>query len=220
MQEVPGSSPGATTLLRRLLTASPPRRIVALVRTWTRIALALFVAALVASSRPRPSAYAEMPAASAAEFNTRVAEYVTVHRRAAATLRMQRQTADGAGITERQKALADRIRAVRLDARQGQIFTAPVEADLRRITRVDLSARDPADRAAVRKEVPRLAFRVNDEYPTDAPLATVPPMLLAILPRLPEELEYRFFDRHLILLDVDANLIVDYIPDALPPAPR
>jgi hypothetical protein len=61
---------------------------------------------------------------------------------------------------------------------------------------------------------------VNGDYPSAAPLATVPPMLLAQLPRLPEEVEYRFFDRHLILLDVDANLIVDYIPNALPPAER
>ena len=44
--------------------------------------------------------------------------------------------------------------------------------------------------------------------------------LLASLPRLPKELEYCFFDRHLLLLDVDADLIVDYIPDALPATAR
>jgi len=58
----------------------------------------------------------------------------------------------------------------------------------------------------------------HKKYPETKPLATVPPKLLAKLPRLPEELQYRFFDRHLILLDVDADLIVDYIPDALPAA--
>lgn len=189
-------------------------------RTSTRIALSPLVLALAVSWCRGLPAHAEPPVASLAEFNTRLAEYVTVHQRAAATLHMDRQTKDAAGITDRQKALADRIRAARPQARQGDIFTAAVESDLRRITRADLSARPAADRAAVRAEVPRLAFAVNDEYPTNAPLATVPPMLLASLPRLPEELEYRFFDRHLVLLDVDANLIVDYIPDALPASPR
>jgi hypothetical protein len=40
-------------------------------------------------------------------------------------------------------------------------------------------------------------------------------MLLDVLPRLPEELEYRFVGRDLILRDVKANLIVDFIPGIL-----
>ena len=38
---------------------------------------------------------------------------------------------------------------------------------------------------------------------------TVPPNILAALPKLPEDLEYRFVNKHMILLDVHANLIVD-----------
>jgi hypothetical protein len=40
--------------------------------------------------------------------------------------------------------------------------------------------------------------------------------VLAILPRLPPELEYRFIGSTLILLDVDAYIIVDYITRAVP----
>jgi hypothetical protein len=43
----------------------------------------------------------------------------------------------------------------------------------------------------------------------------VPPNLLADLPKLPEDLEYRVIDRHLILRDVHANVIVDYVPNAI-----
>jgi hypothetical protein len=43
----------------------------------------------------------------------------------------------------------------------------------------------------------------------------VPANLLANLPQLPEDVEYRIVDKHLILRDVDANIIVDYIPDAI-----
>ena len=150
------------------------------------------------------------------ELTKRIDAYLALHRRVAATLPPRKETDDPARLVERRKALAAGIRTARPGARQGAIFTAAVEADFRRIIRADITARQPDDRAAMRKEVPRLPIAVNEEYPEHAPLATVPAMLLAHLPRLPEELEYRFFDRHLILLDVDANLIVDYIPDALP----
>ena len=44
---------------------------------------------------------------------------------------------------------------------------------------------------------------------------TVPPNILAALPRLPEDLEFRFVNRHMILLDVHANIIVDYVVNAI-----
>ena len=39
--------------------------------------------------------------------------------------------------------------------------------------------------------------------------------LLARLPQLPEQLDYRITGRHLLLRDADANLIVDYIPNVI-----
>jgi hypothetical protein len=44
----------------------------------------------------------------------------------------------------------------------------------------------------------------------------MPPQLLASLPKLPEALEYRFIGDRLILLDVHAHLVVDFIERALP----
>ena len=43
----------------------------------------------------------------------------------------------------------------------------------------------------------------------------MPPTLLAVLPKLPEDLEYRIIARHLILPDVHANVIVHFIPNAI-----
>ena len=42
------------------------------------------------------------------------------------------------------------------------------------------------------------------------------PGFLWTLPALPEELQYRFVGRDLILLDVHANLVVDILRDAIP----
>jgi hypothetical protein len=41
------------------------------------------------------------------------------------------------------------------------------------------------------------------------------PNVLAVLPRLPEDIEYRFVGRHLILLDTRAMVILDRIPFAI-----
>jgi hypothetical protein len=57
---------------------------------------------------------------------------------------------------------------------------------------------------------------VNAEYPEKAPLATLPPLILNRLQRLPEGLEYRFLGRDLILHDAKANLIVDFVHEAVP----
>jgi hypothetical protein len=43
----------------------------------------------------------------------------------------------------------------------------------------------------------------------------VPPQVLAVLPKLPEELEYRFIGPRLILLDIHAHTVADYIENIL-----
>ena len=69
---------------------------------------------------------------------------------------------------------------------------------------------------AIKEDQPAaVALTVNARYPDDQPLPTVPPNLLASLPTLPEELEYRVVRTTLILRDVPANLIVDFIPNAI-----
>ena len=44
----------------------------------------------------------------------------------------------------------------------------------------------------------------------------MPPDLLAALPKLPEEFEFRFVGDRLILLDKHAHLVVDYVDNVLP----
>jgi hypothetical protein len=44
----------------------------------------------------------------------------------------------------------------------------------------------------------------------------MPPDVLAALPQLPEELQYRFVGSRLILLDSKAHIVVDYVSDVLP----
>jgi hypothetical protein len=57
---------------------------------------------------------------------------------------------------------------------------------------------------------------VNGRYPDEVPVSTVPPEILQTLPKLTEDLEYRFIGRHLILLDSHAHVIADFIENAVP----
>jgi hypothetical protein len=44
----------------------------------------------------------------------------------------------------------------------------------------------------------------------------MPATLLLMLPTLPEEVEFRFVGKHLLLRDTSANIILDYILDVAP----
>jgi hypothetical protein len=45
----------------------------------------------------------------------------------------------------------------------------------------------------------------------------MPACVLRVLPPLPEDLQFRFVQRDLVLVDVGADLVIDVLPDALPP---
>ena len=58
--------------------------------------------------------------------------------------------------------------------------------------------------------------KVHLRLPVSAQMATMPSALLKVLPQLPKALEYRILGRYLILRDVDASMVIDYIPAAVP----
>jgi hypothetical protein len=153
------------------------------------------------------------------EFQERVKKYLDAKKRAETIVPELEDTSDPKKITQRERALGDAVRAVRPDAKQGDLFSEQTTAEFRRVIEADFAKRTPADTTAVLEEVPaRTIPHVNETYPPSLPLATVPPSLLLALPTLPDGLEYRFFGRHLIIRDVTANVIVDYIPNAIPAA--
>ncbi len=78
---------------------------------------------------------------------------------------------------------------------------------------------DLADNAAEAEDeegapAPPPPLQVNMAWPEEVPFGFVPPQMLAALPRLPAELQYRIIGNALVLLDHHANLIVDFLPDA------
>lgn len=152
------------------------------------------------------------------EFTDRVQAYVKLQKRVAAGLPPLKGKADPVRIAAYQEALAQAIREARSEAKPGDIFSPEIKSYFLRTLRRKLPKSSASSaRAAVMEDNPKkVPLRVNDRYPESEPLSTVPPSLLLELPRLPEEVEYRFVNRHLILRDRKANLIVDFILEAIP----
>jgi hypothetical protein len=151
-------------------------------------------------------------------FLARVDEYMAVHAAAGQALSPVPSDATADQIDTRQRALAQRIAQKRATAAPGDVFTPDARAYIRGTLRRALAGPDGADlRDAIMDENPgRVQLRVNQRYPDGVPLSTVPYQVLAVMPPLPDELEYRFIGTRLVLLDARAHLVVDFMDDALP----
>lgn len=185
---------------------------------------ALIVAMVPACATSAVSAQREPLAVNAygaavKEFRDRTDAYLALHRKAADSVPALKQTDDPAKLTSREAALGEAIRQARAGAKPGDLFGPELTPHIRSLIKKDWASRSAADRAGLREEIPPATRAdVNTRYPSVLPLATFPATLLTILPPLPEQLEYRFIGRHLIVRDVNANLIVDVLPNVLPGA--
>ncbi len=156
--------------------------------------------------------------ADVCEFERRLQTYLDLRAALARQLGPLTPTANPVELAARQAALASALTAARATARPGDLGPPPVAVLIQGEVRADFERRAAAAERAVFDDVPNAPRpAVNRPYPADAALSTVPPLLLAKLPRLPDNLQYRFYGRDVVILDGDVQLIVDVIPDALPP---
>lgn len=164
---------------------------------------------------------ANQDAQALASLQERLKEYLALHNKLKATLTALPKEATPEQIDTHQRALGRLIQNARRDAKPGDIFTRDSRGVIRGLmTRVFGGPDGVKLKASIMDENPgRLQLTVNSRYPDAVPLSTVPPQVLAGLPKAPEELEFRFIGRTLILLDVHAHLIVDLIDNIVPSAP-
>lgn len=156
------------------------------------------------------------------QLEARVAGYVDLRTRAAASVPKIEVLSDLGRIQAQIEALADAIRGARRAAQLGDLFTA----DVRLVVRLEI--RDALAAARISVEDLTAAIDEGTDPGADVPLvlvnepypwgfgSVVPPVLLDALPALPVELQYRFIGRDLVLVDVEADLVVDILPNALP----
>jgi hypothetical protein len=177
----------------------------------------------IGAAQQKPSSQSSAPAMNAdaatlADFKARLNKYIELQKDLAEDSPPLKETSDPAKIDAAQEVLAVKLRAARKDAMPGDIFTPQVRALFRRLMYPELKGEDgPETKAAITGDdgPPKVPLKVNAKYPETQPLPTVPANLLARLPQLPEDIEYRIIGKNLILRDVDANIIVDFMPNAI-----
>jgi hypothetical protein len=168
----------------------------------------------VATAWPGAAAAAGFRAKGAIEgFQARVADYARTRELVRASVGGARD-ADPVVVRRR---LREGLRAVRADARLGDVFTPDVAGAFRARIWHTLTGRDLETLVNRHSSAaPAEALDVNARC-RSAETGELPPVLLAVLPRLPAGLEYRLSGADLVLLDAEAELVVDLIVDALVP---
>jgi hypothetical protein len=155
-----------------------------------------------------------------AEFTEGVERYVEIHRSVAASLGPEIVCSDAEQLQRQTWTFAAALRAAMPNTRAGEIFSPEVAKYFRAHIAMVVRETRP-DIAALLEETEEeglegpLVPEVKAAFPWNAGAVMWPSMLWR-LPPLPEELEYRFVRRDLVLLDVRANLVVDVLRDALP----
>lgn len=183
-------------------------------KTWNKFGGIVVMALLGACAQV---ATAQAPPAAVKDFDARVTKYLELRKNE--TGDPQRPTKSPEQITSNEQEIAAKMRAARAGAKQGDIFTPQIAGYFRqRIARAMKGNKGERVEKSMRRAEPvdGVQLRVNDTYPAGVPLQSTPPSLLLKLPALPSALEYRVVGQNLVLHDIAANLVVDFIPNAMP----
>ena len=187
-----------------------------LIRTIGAVIVLSTLATIVARGAA-PQATSDRDAQIFEGFKKRVHDYVVLHQKVEAGIGKLPDKATPQQIDTFQRELGKGIIAARVNAKQGDVFGPDASAVIKKLL---LTVFKGPDAARLRKEIsdePHPAVpAVNARYPDEVPLSTMPPDVLKVLPKLEEEIEYRFIGRHLILLDPHAHIVVDLVPNAMP----
>jgi hypothetical protein len=156
-----------------------------------------------------------------ATMNDRLKQYVDLHVKLEDSLPKLPKDATPQQIDKNQRLLEKLVRDARATAKPGDIFTPEAQPVIKRLLATVFGGPDGKQlKASIMDEntvqPATIKLTVNARYPDVVPLTSVPPQVLQTLPKLTEDLEYRFVGDWLILLDTHAHVVADYIDDALP----
>lgn len=181
-------------------------------------------AALAVAQKTQNAALAEPVVVSPADkaaidmFEKQVKEYVDLHNKARANAPKLSKDSTPEQIQAYRTALEHSLRNARPNAKRGEFFRPGTANFIRRTLKTEFQGKDRQElrEKIFEMETKSVVMRVNYPYPHSAEFSEMPATLLAKLPQLPKELRYRFVGRNMLLVDRESDLIIDYMPDALP----
>jgi hypothetical protein len=188
------------------------------------LALVGMVCNVAVAQKLEHPALAKPPVTSPAEkaaikaFENQVKEYVKLRNKVKEQAPKLSKDSTPEQIQAYRTALEESLRAARKGAKRGELFMPEISAYIRRTLKNEFQGKD-------RKEIRDIAFetelqgvvlRVNYPYSQSAELSEMPATLLSKLPQLPAEVRYRFVGSNMLLVDRESNVIIDFMPEALP----
>jgi hypothetical protein len=181
---------------------------------------AVTLLAAAASGFPRERADSEE---SIQRFQKAVEAYVELREKVTEALPPLEMSPDVENFQMEVDAIAAALREARPAAAEGDIFNAEVAVVFRQRIRATLGASAcrvddilAAERNDEQAPLPPRPI-VHDQFDWSAG-SFMPACVLSVLPLLPDLMQFRFVQRDLVLVDISADLVVDVLPDALPPS--
>jgi len=183
-----------------------------------------FAVTLVVGQKTNNPALAPPPVITPAEkaaiqtFENEVKKYAALRNKVREQAPKLSKDATPEEINKYREALEESMRAARKNARRGDLFKPEVADYIRRTLKTEFQGKDRKDIRDIvfETELQGVVLRVNYPYSQSAELSEMPATLLSKLPQLPKEVRYRFVGRNLLLVDRESNVIIDYMPEALP----
>jgi len=191
---------------------------------WLLVSSLVWGAAVAFGQKTQNAALAEpvvvTPADKAAieAFEKQVKEYIALRNKARENAPKLSKDSTPEQIQAYRTALELSLRNARPNAKRGEFFL-PATADfIRRTLKTEFQGKDRQElrEKIFEMETKSVVMRVNYPYPHSAEFSEMPATLLTKLPQLPKELRYRFVGRNLLLVDRESDVIIDFMPDALP----
>lgn len=151
-------------------------------------------------------------------FDRRVKDYLKQRKAVARKLPGLSNEAKPEEIEAYQKSFVAALQAMRAGTKPGYIFRPDFTTYVRETISTEFPPREKAEikQTILEAENKGVPLKINFPYPDAQELTQIPPTLLLKLPTLPKEVKFRFVGRHLLLVDTDNTLIVDYTMNALP----
>jgi hypothetical protein len=185
------------------------------------VALCLLSPAASAFAWQGQSPQAVMSAAdrqAVAAFEGRVKDYAKMREQLEEKLPKLSKEATPEQIKAHQTALMESVRAARAGAKPGDVFSPDAVNYIRATIKDEFKGEKLKElrTEVLTADTKGVPLRVNYPYPEFKELVQIPPTLLLRLPQLPKQVRYRFVGRHMLLVDRENNLIIDYTLNVLP----
>jgi len=191
--------------------------------SWQVVVCVLAVAAATLAQSTQNAALAP-PVVSPADktaiqtFEKQVKDYVQLRDRVKANAPKLSKDSTPEQIQAYRTALEQSLRTERAGAKRGDLFRPETADYIRRTLKIEFQGKDRQElrKTIFETELQGVVLRVNYPYAQSAEFSEMPATLLAKLPQLSKEVRYRFVGRNMLLVDRESNVIIDYMPDALP----